>query len=133
MSLKDYTYSGEIVRGSRWPPAEDVLIIEITNEAGWPGDVESWLWELVLSRNLSGGAEDLAIEADSVVLAETILTLNFHIEAEDTEDLPAAGGAFKVDVRSNDGTESAPGTVGLCYYPCVAGTAKVRNPAGEGA
>jgi len=76
------------------------------------------------------------VEADVVVAEEReeedlpyVIVLQFHVEADDTEQLPAAGELLKVDVRSADGAASVPV---YSYYDCVAGTARVRNPAGEG-
>jgi hypothetical protein len=126
--MEDYTRSawGEIVRGSRWPPAADPFTIEITNTNGWPVGADGWTWEVLLSRATAGDSPDLTLSA-SADLDEGVLTLTFQAAPEETAGLPGSGRTrFFVDVRSTDGS----GVVS--YYDCVQGSAWVRDPAGQG-
>ena len=128
MALQDYTEDGDIIRGSRWPPAEDVLTVEITNTGGWPAGADGWIWSLALSRTARGGTPDVELTADSADVAGNVLTLTFHATSAETAALPAGKGRFYVEVKSDDGDDPAV----VSYYDCVAGTANVRDAAGEG-
>ena len=126
--MEDYTRStwGEIIAGSRWPPAADPFTIAIANTGGWPPEAASWTWEVVLSRSRAGGTPDLTLAA-SATLEGDVLTLTFHAPPQQPASLPGAGRRpFFVAVRSTDGS----GTVS--YYACVQGYAWVREPAGQG-
>jgi hypothetical protein len=123
---QDYTANADIVRGSRWPPADDNITIQITKSSGWPASADSWTWTMVLSRTTRGGTADLEIEADSASVDGNVLTLTFHATSAETAALPAGKGRYYVEVKSDDGAD------GVSYYDCVAGTANVRDAAGEG-
>jgi hypothetical protein len=134
--MKDYTAYDDIVRGGRWPAAGDALTVQITNDSGWPAGADGWLWELLLSRTLRGGTPDLALAADSVSVADDVLTLTFHAAPDETLSLPGSGRQqFYVEVRSTEGGGTTTTGSGeppvVSYYDCVQGTAVVRNPAGE--
>ena len=135
MVAKDYTREGAIIRGSRWPPVEGAKPVEITSENDWPPEAEDWAWTLIFSRiasiSASGGAPKLEVPADAAQLqtAKKIVCL-FHMEPADSVRMPGSSLAIlRVEVKSDDGS---PNGAGICYYDCVAGTARVRNPAGEG-
>jgi len=124
--MQDYTPDSSIVRGSRWPPAGDVLTVEITNTGGWAAGADGWTWSLCLSRTRRGGTPDLEIEADSAALNGTVMTLTFTATSAETAALPAGKGRFNVEIKSDDGAGA------VSYYDCVAGTASVRDSDGEG-
>ena len=126
--MQQYTQDawGEIVRGSRWPPANDPFTIEITNTNGWPVGADSWTWEVLLSRAVAGSTPDLTLTA-SAGLDGNVLTLTFNATPAETAALPGGGRTkFYVDVRSTDGS----GVVS--YYDVVQGYAWARDPAGQG-
>ena len=124
MAEKDYTELDDIVRGSRWPPAEDVLTLEITNTGGWPGGADGWDWSLLLSRTRRGGAVDLELDAQSVSVAGNVLSATFFATDDETDSLPAGKGRYYVEVKSDNAGD-------VSFYDCVAGTANVRDAAGE--
>jgi hypothetical protein len=132
--MQDYTAGpGEIIRGSRWPAADESLLVILTKVNGWPAGSDDWTWELLLSHSARGGDPDLAVEAETATVSgegDTVMTLEFSLTAAETASLPGEGRQeFHVDVRSTDDGEAPV----VCYYDCVQGTAWVRDPAGEGA
>ena len=130
---ENYTDPDMIVRGSRWPPAEDLVTVAILNAGGWPVDVEDWEWFLHLSRSPRGDPSDLVLDANTVALAANTVTLTFFATAAQTLQLPhirqGEPRMFYVDVRSVDPDEADE----TSFYDCVSGFAWVRNYAGEGA
>ena len=136
--MQDYTQDGDIIRGSRWPAADEVLTIQLTKASGWPADADEWTWELCLSRTLRGGAPDLVLEASNVFVSDEILQCTFYATPAQTAALPGTGRTqFYVDLRSTEtpGTTTTPAPGAsvdiVSYYDCVHGVAWVRNPAGE--
>lgn len=136
MALQDYTLRNQIVRGSRWPPAGTFVEVHIQNKAGaWPDGADEWTWQLFLSHSRSGGEPDVTLEADSVIYETTdeeddTIVAYFHADPDETDSLPAGYKVFYIEVASDDGAGEG---AGVCYYDCVAGTARVRSAAGEGA
>jgi len=116
---------GDIVRGSRWPPAGDDFTIEISNTGGWPDGAEGWTWQVVLSRNEFGGTPDLILNADAS-LNDTVMSLTFHAEPDETAGLPGHRRVqYRVAVRSIDGSGV------ISYYDVLRGYAWVRDAVGE--
>ena len=128
MALQDYTDDGDIIRGSRWPPAEDVVTVSITNTGGWPAGAAAWDWSLLLSRTWRGGTVDLELDAQDVDIVGNVLSATFFATSAKTAALPAGKGRYAVEIKSDDGGDPA----SVSFYDCVAGTANVRNAAGEG-
>lgn len=128
---ENYTDPDVIIRGSRWPPAEDDVSVAILNSAGWPADADDWDWYMHISRSPRGDPSDLVLDADTVNLAANTITLTFHATAVQTLTLPHVQQGdprqFYVDIRSVDGD-----TDEVSFYDCVSGFAWVRNYAGEG-
>jgi len=125
--MTDYGNNLELVRGSQWPPGEQSKAIKLTRSSGWTSGEDTWTWELLFSRSLSGGTPDLAVEAYSVTSDSTTLTLLFKLTEEDTAALP--GGTkqkFYVDLRSTDGS----GNVSI--WDEAQGYIRVRDAAGQG-
>jgi len=122
----DYTDSEEIVRGGRWPAGSGWITCTLTKSGGWPDDVESWTWSLLLAPAQAGGAADLEIEADSVSLSGTTLTVKFVATPTQTATLPGTGRTkFYVELKSTDGS----GLVSV--YDQFEGYAWVRTRAGN--
>ena len=130
---ENYTDPDMIIRGSRWPPAADLVNVQITNPTGWPADADDWEWYLHLSRSPRGDPTDLILTADAVALVGLVIGLNFHATAVQTLTLRhVAQGEprmFYVDIRSVDPDDDDE----TSFYDCVSGFAWVRNYAGEGA
>jgi len=126
--MSDYTPAspGDIIRGSRWPPAEDYCEVRIENEGGWPAGADGWDWDMLLSRTQRGGTPDLTLDAEHVSLDGDWIIARFHADDSETATLPATRGLFFVEIKSTDGGG------GVHFYDVVAGTAQVRNAAGEG-
>ncbi len=126
--MQDYTLTGwgDVIRGSRWPVADDTFTVRITNSSGWPQDADQWTWEVLLSRATAGADADLTLTAAASLDGNTMI-LTFHATPLQTDSLPGTGRRrFYVDVRSTDGAET------VSYYDCVQGFAWVRDPAGQG-
>lgn len=121
----DYTSDdSEITRGSRWPEAEGVLTVTLTNDNSWPTDANTWTWSLLFSRL---GVVGMTLSAESATLTTTkVLVLTFYATPSQTQLIPGAGRQlFKVELKSID----LSGTVS--YYDSVEGTAVVRDFAEE--
>lgn len=129
---ENYTDPDMLIRGSRWPPAEDVVNVQITNPGGWPADADDWDWYLHLSRSPRGDPSDLVLDAVAVALVGNVIGLNFVATAVQTLTLrhvrQGEPRPFYVSIRSVDGD-----TDEVSFYDCVSGIAWVRNYAGEGA
>lgn len=130
---QNYTNPDVIIRGSRWPPAEDVVTVQITNTAGWPADADDWDWYLHISRSPRGDPSDLVLTAITVAILGNVLILTFF--ATDVQTLTlrhVAQGEPRmhyVSIRSTDPDDGDAAS----FYDCVSGFAWVRNYAGEGA
>jgi len=123
--MENYTGNGSIVRGSRWPPADDSLTVTLTKSSGWPDGADSWTWSLLLSRTWAGGDADLTLTADSVTIDGDELTATFHATPAETAALPGAGRTtYRVDLKSDDGAGD------VSYYDVVQGEADVRDYSG---
>lgn len=121
----DYTTCGEVIRGSAWPPAGDYLSVVLTKASGW-GGAATWKWRLLLSREQLGGIADLGLDAASVTIAGTDITLRFQATGAQTATLPGRGAmVFNVGIRSIAGAVTS-------YYDAAQGTANVRDYVGEG-
>ena len=123
----NYTAAGEIIRGSYWPPGGDVLTLVLTRSTGWVG-ADGWTWELVLSRTIRGGDPDLELEAASVTVDGTHLTLTVRATDDETAGLPKTNNrTFAVELRSTSDDDPAE----VSYWDAAQGIAMVRSPAGE--
>jgi len=128
--MLDYTESGEIVRGGAWPPGEAALRAMLTRDEGvWDEGADRWTWDLIFSRTQRGGKADLVVAAESAHVAGKVLTLIFHLTGTQTGSLPKSRKVLLVELRSDDGT---PGGAGVNYYGRMSGSARVRDPVGEG-
>lgn len=123
----NYTYSGELIRGSRWPPWDGEVTVTIKFTAGWPIGAELWTWLLRFSRENLGGTADLEVTADSVTRDDpnTALILKFIATPTQTLSLPPKVPKFYVDISANDG-------VVLHIHDATQGYALVRLAAGHG-
>lgn len=125
----DFTeVTGPIVRGGRWPAADDSLSVVVEKSSGWPAAAATtWTWKLLFSRTEKGGSADLELTASAAEISDTTITLTFAATPAQTAQLSGAGKiTFHVDLQSTD----ADGIVS--YYPTVAGTAAVRDATGQG-
>lgn len=124
--MKNLTEEYEIVRGGRWPPAEDYAEFTILNVGGWPVGADGWTWQLCLSRVLRGGTPDLTLDAEYADLTGNVITARFHATAAETAALPgAAAQTFYADIKSTNGAV-------VSYYDIVQCTARVRSAPGPG-
>ncbi len=122
----NYTAMGAIVRGSRWPPANDNLTVRVTKSSGWPAGSNSWIWELLLSRSLSGGISDLTLTGSNKSITDNILSMDFYATPAQTAALEGSPDMiFRVELKSNNSGE-------ISYYASLQGSARVRDYAGEG-
>ncbi len=126
-STRNFTPDGDIVRGGRWPPADDSISVTVTKSSGWPVGAGAWTWKLRLSRQRAGGAADLELTSDGAEIDGSDIVLTFHATSAQTAALPGAGRTkLAVQLYSDDGA----GVVS--QYPPGAAYAYVSDPAGEG-
>ena len=139
MRAVNYTEAGAIVRGSRWPPGNFGFTLELDAAEEWPdAAAEDWTWTLAFSPHRHGGEAELILTAETAAIediSETVngveyvsrLKLGFYAMEESTEGLAAEGDAeLYVDLWCDVG-----GSVVSCW-DAAAGTAQVRDAAGEG-
>jgi hypothetical protein len=126
--MPNYTLAGPIVRGSRWPAGDLAKPIILTRDDPWEEAAADWSWQLLFSRTQRGGTPDLAVRADSVTVAGKVLTILFHLTPKQTASLSRRGKTVHVELQSDDGQ---PDGAGVSTWDEVAGTAQVRDRAGE--
>lgn len=120
--MVDYTDTDEIIRGSIWPPAGDVMTLELTKSTGWAG-AGAWTWTLMISRHMDGGTADLELVATGASIAGDVLTLLFTATSAQTAALPLVG-VYSVGLKSDNGAI-------MSYYDAAQGIASVRDFVGE--
>ncbi len=121
MAMKNYTAAEPIIRGSRWPPGEDVLTMVITKSTNWPADADTWTWTLAFAERGDDSA-DAELEAASVSVSDAVLTLTFSMTGAQSAALPGSGKVIlRVELVSVDGAVTS-------YYYDMTGEATVYDP-----
>jgi hypothetical protein len=120
MALKNYTADEPIIRGSKWPPADDVVTVTVTKGSGWPGGSDSWTWELAFATR--GGTSVLDATSASAGISGNDMVLTFSLTVAQTALLVGGKPAtYKVELKSTNGAV-------VSYYDDLAGEARVRDP-----
>ncbi len=124
MAKKNYTSAEPVVRGSRWPPGEDVLTLVITKSTNWPADADTWTWKLLFAEQgaAAGATPEVELTAASASVSSAVITLTFFMTVAQSAVLTGEGKAVKrVELVSEDGAV-------VSYYYDMTGLATVYDP-----